>query len=176
MTNNYHLKIQLIKKELHNILRSKKRYHAKFITYRKLDLRIRLIVNVCNAITLSTIVLNLIQYQFFIYASLAFSFISTITGVIYSTLDLPVKIQSSNTTYLQMSDLHSNYTAILVKNGLSSADCDGILTELNQKLGLIYDSSLPIEISTTKSAIIIIPENEPEPRETVSGMVSIEPV
>ena len=125
----------------------KKNYYRLFKKYRKIDELLRLFINVCNAVTLCSIIVVFSSHNWVLWVSLSCSSLSTIVGAIYSTINLPTKIQSSNTSYLQLQDLYNSYHNELLKSHLTNSDYDIILSELNIKSGLIYDSSLPISQS-----------------------------
>jgi hypothetical protein len=148
------LKIHSIKTQLKEIKHSKSQYYQKFKKYKKIDMYLRLLINICNAITLCSIIVSM-DNPIALYISIACSTISTVSGAVYSTIELPSKIQSSQTSWLQLKDLFNSYSNILLKNHLSSEEYDNLLSELNVKTGLIYDSSLPIDRESEISEISI---------------------
>ena len=72
--------------------------------------------------------------------------ISGVLSAVSSSIDFENKEHSHNTSYLQYTDLSRDVAARLLKNGLSSADLDAMLSEVNDRVGLIEDNSLPISV------------------------------
>lgn len=68
-----------------------------------------------------------------------------------SAYEIENKFHSHQTSYLQYVDVHRDLSARMFRNGLSSQDLDNILSELNSRLGLIEDNSLPIKIDSLKN-------------------------
>lgn len=146
------LRVLLIRRSMLGVKKSKHAYHAMHLYYKKIDLYMHLVGNLMASITLSTLIFNmsLFNSQLIAYIAVSSSFLSIVIAGILSILGLQRKIESCNTSYLQLSDLYSNTNAILIRNGMSNRDYDVLLTSINEKLGLIYDSSLPIDISESE--------------------------
>lgn len=154
LERGFKIKIKAIKGQLCELKKFKHEYHSLFLHYKKKDLVFRIILNLCNAVTLSSIVLTFVDTNYiFMYVSLGFSSLSTIIGALYSTLDLPSKATSAQTSWLQIKDLYNTYNAKLLRNHLSSQEYDTMLEEINVKIGLVLDSGLPVEVSEIRLSI-----------------------
>jgi hypothetical protein len=70
--------------------------------------------------------------------------ISIVTSAIHSSTDIEGKVYSHNTSYLQYTDIFRDVQARLLRNGMSSLDLDNLISEINARMGLIEDFSLPI--------------------------------
>ena len=104
------------------------------------------LINTLNAVSICSIVLNLSPVnQTTIIIALASTTISSLVSAIQSAVDLDFKSHSHNTSYLQYNDTYREVSARLLKNGLTSDDLDLMLYELNNRLNIIEDSSLPIK-------------------------------
>lgn len=112
-----------------------------------MDLRFRMALSIFNAITLCSIILNYMNTPIAIIISLVFSSLSTLIDAGYRTFEVPSKITSSQTSWLQLLDLYNTYNNKLLKNNLSSDEYENMLNDLNTRTGMIFDSSLPIDIA-----------------------------
>ena len=72
------------------------------------------------------------------------SSLSTIGSAILTVVDFDRKSHSHQTSYLQSKDLHDQFNALLLKNGLSSTGLDAMLAQLNERTGVILDSAEPV--------------------------------
>ena len=105
-------------------------------------------INGLNAVSVSSLILTFTPVSpVAVVVALSTTTLSSISSAVLQTFELEHKIQTHNTSYLQYSDIYREYSAKLKRNHLSSDDYDDMLSELNARLGLIEDSSLPISIS-----------------------------
>ena len=65
------------------------------------------------------------------------------------------KFESCKTTVNQLSDLERETRAVLARNHLEKKDFESILDDMNMRISLIEDSSLPLEIPIISSSINI---------------------
>jgi hypothetical protein len=143
--DNYQKKIGMIKKLLNEIKQKKQAHYKKFAKLKKINTIAKTIINVLNAVSVCSIVLSFSPTSgTTVIIALVATSISSISSVALTSYDLDSKVQSHNTSYLQYVDIYRDNSARLRRNGLSSTDLDHILSELNNKLGLIEDGSLPI--------------------------------
>lgn len=141
------IKIQRIRKQLSAIKKSKDKYHKLFINQKHNDLIFRVFLSVVGAILLCSIILNYLKEDWAMLTSLVLSSVSTVSSAVYHAIDYTSKIQSSQTSWLQLLDLYNTYHNKLLKNNLTSEQYDHLLDEINVKIGLIYDSSHPMNDS-----------------------------
>jgi len=74
-----------------------------------------------------------------------FSSISTVGTAIKRVFSIREKYESCKTTYNQYSDLLRETRTILVKNHLSSQDLTTLLNDINNRMSLIEDASIPLK-------------------------------
>lgn len=127
----------------------KKKYRYRMIKYKRLDNYCEITVNVCNGIAVSSMIITiaLIGTPYASFVSLGigttFTFISSILSVLKKSLDYSSKYQSCRTTYNQLSQLERDIKEVLIKNNLSSEDIQILLHEINVRLSMIEDTSMP---------------------------------
>jgi len=144
----YQEKIDLVRKTLADIKNKKLIHYRCFSKYKKINTIIKSFVNTLNALSVCSMVLTFtpVSDEIMILA-LSSTSISGILSAISSSVDFENKEHSHNTSYLQYTDIFRDMTARLLRNGLSSTDLDNLLSELNDRVGLIEDHSLPISIT-----------------------------
>ena len=145
--NNYNGKVSMIKKILENVKKSKIKHYEQFGKYKKINTFIKSLVNGFNAVSVCSMVLSFSDIKpGVMIISLTSTSISSITSAISSAVDIENKVHSHNTSYLQYNDLYRDIAARLLRNGMTSSDLDVLLSEINSRVGLIEDSSLPINL------------------------------
>jgi hypothetical protein len=145
--SKYQKKLSLLHELLLETNSKKNEHYSKFCVLKSLNTKMRIAVNLFNSISVCSIVINFNPDFVVQIVSLISTTISTLISVGVQGYELSSKISHHQTSYLQYTDLHRDFTARLYRNHLQSKDLDGLLTELNSRLGLIEDSSLPIEIT-----------------------------
>ena len=146
INSNYTSKVKLIRSILDDIKKRKDIHYKNFGVYKNLSMYSKTLINTLNAVSICSIVLNLSPVnQTTIIIALASTTISSLVSAIQSAVDLDFKSHSHNTSYLQYNDTYREVSARLLKNGLTSDDLDLMLYELNNRLNIIEDSSLPIK-------------------------------
>ena len=145
--NNYKGKVDLIKHILENVKIRRKLHYKKFYKFKKINTFMKCFINGLNAISICSIVLALSPASpIVMFVGLSTTTISGILSAITSSIDMEGKIHSHNTSNLQYSDLYRDISARLLRNGMSSQDLDNLLGEINTRMSLIEDNSLPISI------------------------------
>jgi len=146
--NNYNDKVEMIRSILEDVKKRKKKHYNHFGKYKKINTFTKSLVNSLNAVSVCSMVLTFtpVSHSILILALSATS-ISGITSAFHSSIDIEGKVHSHNTSYLQYTDLYRDISARLLRNGMTSLDLDNLLSEINARMGLIEDHSLPI---TTK--------------------------
>ena len=103
------------------------------------------LINSLNAVSVCSMILAFTPTsQPVMIVALGATSISSIASAMVDAVDVEGKVHSHNTTYLQQTDLFRDVSARLLRNGMSSSDLDLLLTEVNSRMGLIEDHSLPV--------------------------------
>jgi len=145
--NNYNDKVEMIRKKLEDTKKKKKKHYKLFGKYKQINTFTKSLVNALNALSVCGMVLTFTPvHTGTMVMALSATSISGITSAISSSTDLEGKVHSHNTSYLQYNDLYRDISARLLRNGMSSSDLDNLLGEINSRIGLIEDVSLPITI------------------------------
>ena len=100
-----------------------------------------------NAFVTCSIVAAYIGESEVLIASLIVSSIASIATPVMAVLDFKEKQHDNHTSYLQLYDLFNDGKNQLLK---ASVDLDGLLANLNAKLGLILDSADVVSISESQ--------------------------
>lgn len=146
-SDNYTIKINMIKDILKDIEYRKRKHYKKYSKYKKINTIIKSGINACNAVSVCSLVLSFTPMSpAVLIIALSATTCSGISSAILNAIELDHKIQSHNTSYLQYTDIHRDLSTRVRRNGLSSQDLDVLLSEINNRLGLIEDQSLPITI------------------------------
>ena len=145
--NNYKGKIDLIKNILENVKIRRKGHYKKFCKFKKINTFMKGFINGLNAVSVCSIILSLSPASpIVMIIALTSTTISSVSSAVLSSIDIENKIHSHNTSNLQYNDLYRDISARLLRNGMSSQDLDYLLGEINTRISLIEDSSLPISI------------------------------
>jgi hypothetical protein len=143
--DNYDIKMNLIKDSLSDIKQRKQRHSDLHSKYRKMNTIVKGFVNTLNAVSVCSMVLTFTPISDMIMLSaLASTSVSSVLSAMTSAMDLEEKISSHNTSYLQYNDIYRETQALVLRNGLSSSDLDVVIDQLNGKMSLIEDRSLPV--------------------------------
>ena len=152
-SKNYRLKSRLIKHDLKNIKSRKCKHYKRFTKLKKICTIVKTIINLFNSISVCSLVLSFQTHDIVIILALTSTSLSSLLSAVLQTTELENKIHSHHTSYLQYSDVYREINARLKRNGLSSNDLDVMLSELNTRLGLIEDGSLPVSVSIEKEVV-----------------------
>jgi hypothetical protein len=143
--NNYIGKVGLIRNILEDVKKRKNIHYKKFGKLKKINTFIKSFVNGLNAVSVCSLILSLTPATPIVsIIALSATSISATISAIASSIDIEGKIHSHNTSNLQYNDLYRDVSARLLRNGMSSEDLDNLLSEINTRMSLIEDSSLPI--------------------------------
>lgn len=145
--NNYDGKIELVREILLDIRKRKDKHYKMYRKYKKRCIITKAAINALNAVSVCSLVLSFTPISPAVgIIAITTTSLSSILSAISSSVDIETKTYSHNTSYLQYTDIYRDVKMRLLKNGLSSEDLDSLLNELNQRLGLIEDCSLPITV------------------------------
>lgn len=144
--DNYTGKIEMIRQILEDVKKRKCKHYKQFGKYKKINTFTKGIINSLNAVSVCSMVLTFTPISpAVLIVALSATSISAISSAVHSSTDVEGKVHSHNTSYLQYTDLYRDISARLLRNGMSSLDLDNLLTEINARMGLIEDQSLPIK-------------------------------
>ena len=147
-SSNYNIKKKMV---VQHAIKCQKLSQLHYLKYRKLK-RIgtwtQVIINTLNAVSVSSLVMNLSPKNInILILSLVVTTLSALLSVVMSTYEVGHKIHSHHTSYLQYLDISRDTFNRLRINSLTSKDLDEFLNNINTKLGLIEDQSLPLRLS-----------------------------
>ena len=144
--NNYNGKVEMVRQILDDVKNKKQSHYKCFARYKKINTFVKSVVNALNAVSVCSMVLTFTPVSpAVMIVALSATSISAITSAVHSSTDVEGKVHSHNTSYLQYTDLYRDISARLLRNGMSSQDLDLLLSEINARMGLIEDQSLPIK-------------------------------
>lgn len=145
MNENYENKKKSLKQSLKGIKNKKNKHYNKFRKFKRWNMIIKAIINGLNAISVSSIVISLSPASpVMIIIALTSTSLSGVITATTNAIGIDDKVNSHHTSYQQYGDLYRDINARLLRNGLSSEDLDNLLSDLNTRLSLIEDNSLPI--------------------------------
>jgi len=145
--DNYSGKIKLVKDILEDIKKKKKEHYKLFARYKKINTLVKSVINSLNSVSVCSMVLTFTPISpAVMIVALSCTSLSALTSAVHSSSDIEGKVHSHNTSYLQYTDLYRDVSARLLRNGMSSSDLDNLLSEINDRVGLIEDQSLPVTI------------------------------
>jgi hypothetical protein len=136
-------KKKLINDLIDDIVKQKIQNYKLYTKYRKRHNFFSCCINTSNAISVSSLLSSLPTANpigLIIGSSFAgISSIGTAINTAQSNLD---KYLVSRTSYNQLGDLERTIRSQIIRNHLTSLDCDNIIQEINHTISLINDSSL----------------------------------
>lgn len=145
--DNYKGKIKMIRQILDDIKKRKSVHYKQFGKYKKINTFTIGVINSLNAVSVCSMVLTFTPISPAVsIVALSATSVSSISSALHSSTDVEGKVHSHNTSYLQYADLHRDVSARLLRNGMSSLDLDNLLSEINSRMCLIEDQSLPINL------------------------------
>lgn len=138
---NYQQKRRLILDIVTNARCKKKEHRKRVGCYRRVGTCIKALVNVLNAMSVSSLIMEGSTNEMK-WVALGTTSISATLSALSQALGLEQKTESHNSTYLALSDLTRDFSARLLRNHLTSDDLDTLLGELNARISLIEDAAL----------------------------------
>jgi hypothetical protein len=136
-------KKKLINDLLDDIVKQKMINHKLYTKYRKRHNFFSCCINTTNAVSVSSLISSLPTGNIIgLGIGAGCASLSSIGTAINTAQNNQDKFLSSRTTYCQLGDLERTIRSQLIRNHLTSSDCDNIIEELNHTLSLINDSSL----------------------------------
>ena len=138
-------RVKLINKQLSSIKKMYKKNFKLFKKHKRIDTVLKVTINLCNAITVSSVIVSATGALPVLIVTIATSTIGGGLSVIRDTVDYQSKAHTYQTTYLQELDIYNTYTNLMLSK---DRNLDNILNELNAKMGIILDRALPVSTSS----------------------------
>ena len=138
---------ELILKLLDEVQIKKQIYSKKMIQLKKIDDITEAVLIACGGISMSNLLVEvaIINPVTLIIGSV-FASINAIGSAVKRVVDVKAKFESTKTTVNQLSDLERETRAVLTRNHLEKKDLQNLLDDMNNRLSLIEDSSLPLTL------------------------------
>lgn len=138
---------ELIMKLLDEVQIKKQIYRKKMIQLKKIDDITEAVLIACGGISMSNLLVTVavINPVTLIIGSV-FASINAVGSAVKRVVDVKAKFESTKTTVNQLSDLERETRAVLTRNHLEKKDLQNLLDDMNNRLSLIEDSSLPLTL------------------------------
>ena len=138
---------ELILKLLDEVQIKKQIYSKKMIQLKKIDDITEAVLIACGGISMSNLLVTvaIINPVTLIIGSV-FASINAVGSAVKRVVDVKAKFESTKTTVNQLSDLERETRAVLTRNHLEKKDLQNLLDDMNNRLSLIEDSSLPLTL------------------------------
>jgi hypothetical protein len=138
---------ELILKLLDEVQIKKQIYRRKMIQLKKIDDITEAVLIACGGISMSNLLVTvaIINPVTLIIGSV-FASINAVGSAVKRVVDVKAKFESTKTTVNQLSDLERETRAVLTRNHLEKKDLQNLLDDMNNRLSLIEDSSLPLTL------------------------------
>ena len=138
---------ELILKLLDEVQIKKQIYRKKMIQLKKIDDITEAVLIACGGISMSNLLVTvaIINPVTLIIGSV-FASINAVGSAVKRVVDVKAKFESTKTTVNQLSDLERETRAVLTRNHLEEKDLQNLLDDMNNRLSLIEDSSLPLTL------------------------------
>jgi hypothetical protein len=144
-SDNYDHKINMIRAILNDIKKRKVTHYTQYGRFKTISNYSKGLINGLNAISVCSMILTYTpMIPGVMIVALSTTTVSSLASAISNAIDVDGRYHSHHTSYLQYTDLSRDISARIFRNGLSSKDLDNMLSELNDRMGLIEDFSLPI--------------------------------
>ena len=142
-------KRELIYKTLGEVSVKKKAFFKKMAKrIKRLDDSLEAVITGCGAVAVSSLIATIATINpITLIVGAVFTSVSTVGGAMKRVYNTQGKYESCKTTFNQLSDLERESRAVLVRNHLESTDLQNLLDDINNRLSLIEDTSLPITIT-----------------------------
>ena len=126
------------------------------VQLKKIDDATEAILISCGAISVSNLFISVATiHPITLIIGSVFASVNAVGSAVKRVIDIKAKFESCKTTVNQLSDLERETRAVLARNHLEKKDFESILDDMNMRISLIEDSSLPLEIPIISSGIAI---------------------
>ena len=139
---------------LDEVQQRKNVFRKKMVQLKKIDDTTEAILMSCGAISISNLFVTMATVNpVTLIVGSVFATVNTVGSAVKRVVDIKAKFESCKTTVNQLSDLERETRAVLSRNHLEKKDLESILDDMNMRISLIEDSSLPLELPVISSAI-----------------------
>ena len=141
---------------LDEVQQRKNVFRKKMVQLKKIDDTTEAILMSCGAISISNLFVTMATINpVTLIVGSVFATVNTVGSAVKRVVDIKAKFESCKTTVNQLSDLERETRAVLARNHLEKKDLESILDDMNMRISLIEDSSLPLELPIISSNINI---------------------
>ena len=144
-SDNFSRKLSLIHSRLHSIKERRQAHLSKFHSMRRVNVVCMCVINVLNTVSVTSIVMQFSGEAITLVLTAISSSLSALGTAILSVVDLEGKYHSHQSSYLQLTQLYDDTIARVLQDELDGAELDRILATINSHMGLILESSEPIQ-------------------------------
>ena len=138
---------------LDEVQQRKNIFRKKMVQLKKIDDATEAILMSCGAISISNLFVSVATVNpVTLIVGSVFATVNTVGSAVKRVVDIKSKFESCKTTVNQLSDLERETRAVLSRNHLEKKDLESILDDMNMRISLIEDSSLPLDIPVISSA------------------------
>ena len=138
---------------LDEVQQRKNVFRKKMVQLKKIDDTTEAILMSCGAISISNLFVSVATVNpVTLIVGSVFATVNTVGSAVKRVVDIKAKYESCKTTVNQLSDLERETRAVLSRNHLEKKDLESILDDMNMRISLIEDSSLPLDIPVISSA------------------------
>lgn len=142
-TSQIEKKKKLINGLLDDVVKQKTENYKLYTKYRKRHNFFSCCINTTNAVSVSSLVSSLpTANPIGLAIGTGCAGLSSIGTAMNTSMNNQDKYLVCRNSYNQLGDLERTIRSQLIRNHLTSADCDNIIEELNHTISLINDSSL----------------------------------
>ena len=153
--NNLNTK-DIILSLLDDVQNRKNIFRKKMVQLKKTDDITEAILMCCGAVSISNLFVSVATVNpVTLIIGSVFASINAVGSAVKRVIDIKAKFESCKTTVNQLSDLERETRAVLARNHLEKKDFESILDDMNMRISLIEDSSLPLELPIISSSINI---------------------
>ena len=131
-------------------------FRKKMVQLKKTDDITEAVLMCCGAVSISNLFVSVATVNpITLIIGSVFASVNAVGSAVKRVIDIKAKFESCKTTVNQLSDLERETRAVLARNHLEKKDFESILDDMNMRISLIEDSSLPLEIPIISSGIAI---------------------
>jgi hypothetical protein len=142
---------------LDEVQQRKNVFRKKMVQLKKIDGITEAFLTSCSAISVSNLIVTIATINpITLIIGSVFASINAVGSAVKRVVDIKAKFESCKTTVNQLSDLERETRAVLARNHLEKKDLEDILGDMNVRISLIEDSSLPLDIPIISTPSISI--------------------
>jgi len=139
-------KSRLLLKILAKVIKLKKLYLKKTNLFQRLNNSTEVIIIGSGTLATTTLIMSFtVVAAPLLIVSVTFSTIATLGTALKRATNIQNKYDRHKSTYLAYSELEREVRLKVTNNGLSDEQYDTFINDINNRLGLIEDSAIPVE-------------------------------